>query len=323
MAEYFPKYYTLAPSIIGINEKQVTLLDNSTLLKIDGDIYNDDLTILYECNSDKERFVVPENVKRIADFAFYHCESLSLLIFPKYLESIGANVFYKNKLKSLFIPNHVREIGRDLISDINGIVFSVSNLYFTYDDNILYNKDKTILIECNKWKTHMVVPLIVKEIGEEAFDECINLVSIDIPNSVLKINNSAFGNCRSLATITLPNSLETLSNYTFAGCERLKEITIPCSIKKIGKNAFMWCNSLTSIVIPENVEVVYSEAFFNCAKLKSITILNPNIEMGMYAFSELSQDAVIYIPKDSKQLKMNLRLSEYEGTIRELTPKKH
>ena len=316
MDEYLPKYCTIGSSLIVENKREE--FDESELCWMDGGLYNKDFTVLYKCESRKERFVVPKSVKRINDNAFYDCKDLSILELPNDLEFIGANVFCNNKLDTLFLPDSVRGIGQNLISDVNNIVISETNPYYFYEKGLLLNREKTVILECNKWNTVVVVPSTVKEIGDGSFEQCSNLISVEIPESVEKIKEFAFMECRNLKAINLPLNLEVLSESVFSGCRKLKDITIPCSVKSIEELAFWSCCRLRSVVIPRSVEVICSEAFLDCKGLISITILNPNIEVKTYAFNELSQNAVIYIPKNSKQLEKALRLSEYKGLIKEL-----
>lgn len=52
-------------------------------------------------------------------------------------------------------------------------------------------------------------------IGERAFEACLNLTSIKIPNSVTEIGYGAFYNCRGLTNINIPNSVTTIGHLVF------------------------------------------------------------------------------------------------------------
>lgn len=56
-----------------------------------------------------------------------------------------------------------------------------------------------------------------------AFRDCIELETIDLPNSLIAIKSDdfvkgAFCGCKSLKCIDIPNSVETIGSYTFEGC---------------------------------------------------------------------------------------------------------
>lgn len=64
----------------------------------------------------------------------------------------------------------------------------------------------------------------VKEIGDEAFEDCEGLINVSIPSSVDKIGSSAFAGCTGLTSITIPSNVKTLGSYVFSGCTNLKGI---------------------------------------------------------------------------------------------------
>ena len=85
----------------------------------------------------------------------------------------------------------------------------------------------------------------VKSIGQSAFEGCIGMKSITIPDSVTSIGRSAFEGCISLNNIIIPDSVKSIGNYAFEGCISLTNIVVPDSVKSIGQSAFHGCISLT------------------------------------------------------------------------------
>lgn len=112
----------------------------------------------------------------------------------------------------------------------------------------------------------------VTRIGVYAFQNCSDVISIDIPNSVTSIGYSAFKNCSSLTSITIPNSVKSIESYTFQGCSSLSSITIPNSVISIESYAFSDCSELTYITIGNKVTSVGDNAFSGCSKLKIVNI---------------------------------------------------
>lgn len=55
-------------------------------------------------------------------------------------------------------------------------------------------------------------------IGNQAFRECDNILSITIPNSVTSIEGAAFMYCSSLKTVVLPDGITIIDDYTFEYC---------------------------------------------------------------------------------------------------------
>lgn len=132
--------------------------------------------------------------------------------------------------------------------------------------------------------TSVTIPNSVTTIGNFAFGSCSGLTSITIPNSVLSLGDGAFSSCRGLTSITIPNSVTTIGGYAFAYCRGLTSVTIPNSVTSLEDGVFKECNSLTSITIPNSVTKIMSETFYNCTSLTSITIPNSVTKIGSSAF---------------------------------------
>ncbi len=66
----------------------------------------------------------------------------------------------------------------------------------------------------------------VTSINERAFEECIGLTSITIPNSVTFIDDYAFFRCSNLSNIIIPNSVTNIGEGVFASCPGLISIKV-------------------------------------------------------------------------------------------------
>ena len=109
----------------------------------------------------------------------------------------------------------------------------------------------------------------VTAIGQEAFYECENLVSVTIPNSVTSIGLGAFSSCTRLKSVTLSNSLKIIEKYAFSNCKSLRTITIPNSVTTIEDYAFQGCSNLTTASVPKTVKTIGIDVFNKCPKLNS------------------------------------------------------
>ena len=113
-------------------------------------------------------------------------------------------------------------------------------------------------------------------IGDFAFQRCLGLISIVIPNSVISIGNSAFSDCTSLTSIIIPDSVTSIGICAFLSCYVLPSIEIHHSITSIGSGAFGECEALTSIVIPNSVTSIGSEVLAGCSNLTQIVVEEGN-----------------------------------------------
>lgn len=75
-------------------------------------------------------------------------------------------------------------------------------------------------------------------IPEEAFTDCTDLVTVQLPPSITEIGKSAFAGCTSLESIILPEKLRVIQDETFRGCTALKELELPASITGVANTAF-------------------------------------------------------------------------------------
>lgn len=88
---------------------------------------------------------------------------------------------------------------------------------------------------------HAVIPEGTTEIIEIGFEDCKNLVSVEIPGSVRVINYGAFYGCTGLTSVIIPEGVEEIWECAFKGCTSLTGVTLPKSIKQVSFDAFDGC----------------------------------------------------------------------------------
>ena len=212
---------------------------------------------------------IPNSVTTIGDFAFNGCESLTSINIPNSVTTIGNWAFANcESLTSITIPSSVVTIIGNPFMLWHGNLNNESKA-FIYEDNVLFNKNKTTLIAYRAKETNYTIPNSVTTIGIWAFNCCKSLTSINIPNSVTTIGNKAFNGCESLTSINIPNGVTTIGEHAFAHCYSLASINISNSVTAIGIWAFGVCKSLTSINIPNSVTTIGERAFRECINLPS------------------------------------------------------
>lgn len=136
----------------------------------------------------------------------------------------------------------------------------------------------------------------VASIGNYAFNECTNLISVSMSNSVRTIRDFAFFKCSSLTSVTIGNSVSYIGGFSFSFCSSLASITLPNSLTWIGWSAFLGCNNLLTINIPNNVTAIDGYAFKDCSSLSSISIPNSVTNIGEFAFCGCSSLDSVTIP---------------------------
>ena len=253
---------------------------------------------------------IPSSVTSIGDYTFYGCSSLTSINIPEGVTSIGSSAFSGCKrLTSIEIPEGVTSIGDKAFyncSSLTSINVEENNQSYCSEDGVLFNKDKTELIQypSKKADKQYVIPNSVTSIGEySAFEGCSSLTSIEIPSGVTSIGNRTFFGCSSLTSINIPSSVTSIGSYAFYKCSKLTSIEIPSGVTSIEEWTFYGCSSLTSIEIPNSVTSIGDSAFRGCSSLTSIEIPNSVTSIGQSAFYDCSKLTTIYYHGTEEQFK--------------------
>ena len=152
---------------------------------------------------------IPVGVTTILNSAFYNCQSLSSITLPSTVITIEYDVFGGcNNLSAINIPSSVTTLeGAPFVNCSAYISVDPNNQFFSSNEGVLFNKNKTTLFHCPNTKTgSYIIPSTVTCIYGSAFGSCTKLSSISIPSSVYSyvdrsIMGSAFANCTGLTSI--------------------------------------------------------------------------------------------------------------------------
>lgn len=216
------------PSIISIDVDNA----NTQYTSDNGILFNKDKTVLlrYPAGKDSETYSIPNYVTNIGYLAFMGCSSLKNIDVSDSVEYIGSYAFQGcTSLTGIFIPKSVSHIGDGAFAwcgnTIDHIDVDIENPDYSSDNGILFNKDKTILIQypAGNPLTSYTTPDSVTEISSHAFGQCNSLLSIIIPNAT-SIGFSAFYRCSSLKNIYIPNCIVNIASQAFSDCSSLADV---------------------------------------------------------------------------------------------------
>lgn len=177
---------------------------------------------------------IPAGVTRICDNAFSSCSQLQTLHLHEGLLAIEESAFNAcEALQEITLPASVNELGFGVFCDckqLTRINVKAGNTAYVAEDGILYNKEKTILLQYPAGKKG---------------------ASFVIPSSITEIGDYAFGGNESLTETTIHPQIKKIGAFAFVRCNELKQISVPAETESIGESAFHDCLSLTAINVAE------------------------------------------------------------------------
>ena len=207
------------------------------------------------------------------------------------------------------VPNYVEEYPNDVLevylrgTKIVNVVSVEGGSLTTYHE--MYG-------ECKNYKADylvgkLIIDKSVTKIENYAFEECMHLTSVEIPNSITYIGGSVFKGCTNLISAIIPNSITEISSSTFSGCTNLKSVEILNGVKEIDGHVFEGCTSLTSVTIPDSVISIDYLSFSGCTSLTSIYIpssvetISSLITVSYSPFYGCSSNLKLYCGSNEKQ----------------------
>ena len=196
-----------------------------TYLKVSGGVANMGVATFSGCEN-LETVVLGDGIKKISNSLFNGCASLSDINIPASVTEIDGSAFEGcASLTSIDIPANVTNIveyafyGCKNLASIN---VDDKNTTYASIDGVLYNKEKTILIQApGKIQGVFTIPSGVTNIASGAFGSCEGLTGLEIPASVTSISEYAFENCTGLTNVTIPSSVKNIDTKAFSGCKNL------------------------------------------------------------------------------------------------------
>ena len=129
----------------------------------------------------------------------------------------------------------------------------------------------------NKEIVDVKVGKLVTSIGNYAFENCANLTSFTMPDSVTVINQHAFRYCNSLANLEFSSNISSIGSDSFHGCTSLTSVVLPENLVELGSNVFTTCTGITEVVVPKSIASLGTTPFFGCTSLTSVTFVGKTL----------------------------------------------
>ena len=212
-------------TVTGIANNAFSNCKNLTYVKVSEGVTNMGIATFSYCEN-LESVVLGEGIEKISSSLFNGCANLSDINIPASVTEIDGSAFEGcASLASIDIPANVTNIveyafyGCKNLASIN---VDDKNTTYASVDGVLYNKEKTILIQApSKIQGVFTIPSGVTNIASGAFGSCEGLTSLEIPNTVTSISEFAFEDCTGLTNLTIPSSVKYIDWKAFKGCKNL------------------------------------------------------------------------------------------------------
>ena len=127
----------------------------------------------------------------------------------------------------------------------------------------------------------ILIPDSVQEIGGYAFDDCPEILYINIPQSIITIGDNAYMTHHS-----------TNHNNT-----QINNFSLPQTLKSIGANAFCGIKINQQIFLPKDLEYIGSAAFSACGITGNLEIPSKITKIPDYCFAGNNFDGALILPK--------------------------
>ena len=205
----------------------------------------------------------------------------------------------KNAITSLHLPStwsYEYTSFLDNFPKLASITVADGSTAFKSVDNVLYNPDMTEILYIPMSITgNLVVPSTVTTIGFRGR----NFASIDLSaTSITAIPSYAFENCLQLTEVKLPNTLISIGYGAFKNCKKLTSLTIPEGVTSLGGYTFSGCAALLEVNLPSTLETMPSTVFDGCTKMERVNINPANTHFQTYTGVIYDGDMnIVFVPR--------------------------
>lgn len=196
-----------------------------------------------------EEIILPRGVLTISDGAFNNCSGVQRLWLTNSIKTIGASALSGMKsLKKIYFSGSLWDWD-------TGIQWADDRGYSNFPVGPTLNGE-TASGSCGEsltWSLNSAGDLTISGTGDMAsfiatgapWAEYRNQVKLVIVGQgVTSIGSSAFQDCENLETVRLPNTLTALGEAAFLRCGKLTNVSLPISLKSVGEDCFTGCEKL-------------------------------------------------------------------------------
>ena len=215
-----------------------------------------------ECSS-LTNVQLPNTITEIKEKTFSDCINLKSIYLPDSLKIVGASAFYNcSSLSTVRMSEGIERVEENAFCGTeflkSGMADEYGSVYF--GKVLLYNKglNNTVIVKDS-----------TKVIANAVFINNSGLREIELPEGIIEIGDNCFENCIELKKINIKEGLKRIGINAFAH-SGLEEVKLPESIIEIGNGAFNNCKDLYDINLPSEIESIAGYSLENTKYLNNI-----------------------------------------------------
>ena len=273
-ADPYVEKIVLPNTIVKIGQDAFAGCSNLKSINIPDSVTSIGAHAFYNCNSLKS-IEIPDSVTTdIEEKTFLGCSSLENIRLPNTIREFGYYAFSGCKsLKKINIPTNLyslRDCSLDTCESLEEITVNGEGNYYTSEDGVLFNKDKTglVLFPQGSNKISYTIPANTEYIDSNGLSSCIGLQEINVENENINYTSED----------GLLYNKDKTALLSYPAGKKQNTYNVPETVTSISAN-FSKCQYLNYITIPKNLHSIggfYPEECFYCTSLKEINVDSNN-----------------------------------------------
>ena len=233
-------------------------------------------------------------------YSFSNCNSLSVLILPNTLKTMGLDAFRASIITELHIPASLESFDGAFNSCSKLATFTIDsqNPYLRVESNIVFSKNysKIFRASVNIRQTEDIPHHDqVTELAQYSFS-ATKIRKYRGTHNLLYIGRGAFELCLELfEVILIDTQVKVIKTYCFYSCSNIDYLLLPQQLEVIESSNFYTC-LLTFIIIPSSIKQI-SSSFYTRQKNLKVYYLG-DLYFGSGIFSGYSVE--VFVPYSYK-----------------------